>query len=93
MRFGYLQVMDVLTTLAFLLSGVQEGNPLVKSFIAFSGSAVAGLIYVKLIGLSLGIFCWLRNRKRLLDRVNMFYAVLVCWNMLCLIVGLSQLGR
>ena len=31
LQYSYLQVLDFLTTIAFLLNGVKEGNPLVRS--------------------------------------------------------------
>lgn len=90
LAYAYLQILDVMTTLAFLLAGVQEANPLVKQVIHWSGSPLAGLLLVKLVALLLGLFCWASGRMRLLQRANVFFAALVAWNLCCLVLGLSQ---
>ncbi|MBI5281193.1 MAG: hypothetical protein HY858_05870 [Candidatus Solibacter usitatus] len=88
-QFAYLQALDLLTTLAFLLAGVKEGNPMVRAAISLSGSPIAGLVMVKVAALALGLFCWFKGRERLLSRANAFFALLVAWNLLCLILGLA----
>jgi len=89
MQYGYLQVLDVLTTLAFLKSGVDEANPLVSTLMQAVASPVTVLIAVKVCALCLGIYCWRVRRRTTLSRANTFYAVLIAWNLLCLIVGLG----
>jgi hypothetical protein len=88
-QFVYWQGMDVLSTLAFLLSGVQEGNPLVRWAIQAAPSPLAGLVAVKVLAVALGVVCWTTNRMKLLNRANLFFAVLVAWNLFCLILGLT----
>jgi hypothetical protein len=89
LHFSYLQILDLLTTLAFLMAGVQEGNPVVRAAIGVMGGPLPGLIAVKTAAFGLGLFCWTRHRTRLLSRVNGCFALLVAWNLLCLILGLA----
>lgn len=91
--YAYLQALDLLTTLAFLMANVQEANPLVRQTIAWTGHPLAGLIVVKLAALGLGIVCWRTGRLRLLARANVFFAVVVAWNLFCLLLGLGGVPR
>ncbi|MBI4891449.1 MAG: hypothetical protein HY821_12555 [Acidobacteria bacterium] len=92
-HFSYLQVLDVLTTLAFLLAGVQEANPLVRwSMLAF-GTPLQGLVAVKMGALLLALLCWWRGRYALLRKANVFFSFLVAWNLFCLILGLASRVR
>ena len=90
--YCYLQVLDALTTLAFLANGVQEANPLVRSLMTMGASPVPGLFVVKLAAIALGVFCWRQARWRLLGRANWFYAVLVAWNLLALLASSPALA-
>lgn len=85
----YLQVLDVLTTMAFLMAGVSEGNPMVREAMRLCGSPVAGLVVVKTGAVLLGLYCWWGGRERLLRRVNLFFGGLIAWNLCCLIAGLA----
>lgn len=87
MQYSYLQVLDFLTTVAFLAHGVQEGNPLVRWAIGIFPSPLSGLLVVKTAALALGAMCWLRGRERLLERINWMFALLVAWNLVALILG------
>ena len=89
-QFAYLQGLDILTTLAFLLGGVQEGNPLVRAAIRFVGGPLAGLLAIKLAASLLAAYCWWSGRVTLLQKVNLFFAGLVAWNLVCLILGLGR---
>ena len=89
-QFAYLQGLDILTTLAFLLAGVQEGNPLVRAAMRLVASPMLGLVVIKGSALLLGAFCWWGGRTRLLQRANLFFAGLVAWNLVCLILGLGR---
>ena len=88
-QYSYLQILDFLTTIAFLMHGVREGNPVVRWAINLFPSPIAGLVAVKLIAVALGIYCWHRGRDRLLVRVNVLFAGLVAWNLLALIVRMA----
>jgi hypothetical protein len=82
--FTYLQILDLLTTLAVLAHGGSEANPLVRWMMQVSGSAVAGLVAAKLVGVGLGFCCLRRNNFVLLERVSTGYALLIAWNLLML---------
>jgi hypothetical protein len=86
-QFSYLQVLDFLTTIAFMVSGVREGNPLVRLAVAWAGNPLGGLIAVKLLAVALGVYCWRMGRRQLLVRINILFAVLVAWNLVALIIG------
>jgi hypothetical protein len=86
-QFSYLQILDLLTTLAFLGVGVQEGNPLVALALGAGNTPVVGLAIVKAIALLLGVYCWRAGRHGMLVRVNWLFAALVTWNLLALILA------
>ncbi len=85
-QFSYLQVLDFMTTLAFLLNGIQEGNPVVRLALRYGPSPLAGLFLVKLVALLLGAYCWRYGRTKLLGRINILFAVVVTWNLFALIL-------
>jgi hypothetical protein len=85
-QYSYLQVLDFLTTVAFLLNGVSEGNPIVNWAMQTFPSPLAGLAAVKLVALALGIYCWQTAKGQLLSRINIGFAILVAWNLLSLIL-------
>lgn len=78
--FATLQVLDLLTTLAAFHWGGLEVNPLVARmtllFGRFGGVLMSKVIVVLI---ALGV-------KRLLWVVNLFYAGVVCWNILVLVI-------
>lgn len=86
-QYSYLQVLDFLTTIAFMLNGVSEGNPVVRMIMGYSQSPVLGLMLVKIAAVVLGVYCWRMGRERMLVRVNVLFAVLVAWNLVALILG------
>ncbi len=77
--------------MAFLLQGVQEGNPLVRFAISYAPNPLGGLILVKLAAISLGLYCWHRGRERVLTRMNWMFALVVAWNLFSMIIG--AMGR
>ena len=87
LQYSYLQMLDLLTTVAFLLHGVQEGNPLVRLALRYSSHPWGGLLLVKMIALGLGVYCWRCGRQRLLTRINIMFAIVVAWNLVALIAG------
>ena len=91
-QFSYLQVLDFMTTLAFLLNGIQEGNPLVRYALKYGPSPLAGLLLVKLAALALGVYCWRFGRTKLLTRINVLFAIVVTWNLAALILGTAGRG-
>lgn len=84
---AYLQALDLLTTIAFLLHGVKEANPLVAFFIKIAGNPFGGLLAAKLLGVLIASYCWRHKRGRTLARINLFFAFLVTWNLVALILG------
>jgi hypothetical protein len=87
MQFTYLQVLDFLSTVAFLVNGVREANPLVRFFLRMGPNPISGLLIVKLLAILLGVYCWRMGRQRLLARINIVFAAVIAWNLVALIVG------
>ena len=85
-QFSYLQILDFLTTVAFLLHGVREGNPLVRLALGAGTNPLVSLLVVKLLAVLLGFYCWFRGRRQLLLRINVLFALLIAWNLVALIV-------
>ena len=85
-HYTYLQVLDFLTTIAFLVNGVHEANPLVRLALDVVPNPVAGLLAVKALALLLGVYCWRMRKQRLLSYINVLFAVLVAWNLVALIL-------
>lgn len=86
-QFGYLQLLDLMTTVAFLVNGVREANPLVRFAISVSPNPLSGLVLVKVAAMVLGLYCWRVGRTRTLARMNLLFALVVAWNLAALIVG------
>ena len=91
-QYSYLQVLDLLTTIAFLLIGVREGNPMVRLAIRWSPSPMAGLLLVKIAAVVLGVYCLRKGKEQLLRRINVLFAALVAWNLVALILGALRLA-
>ncbi|MEP7365482.1 MAG: DUF5658 family protein [Acidobacteriota bacterium] len=91
-QFSYLQVLDYLTTIAFLLIGVQEGNPVVRLCMNLAPTPMLGLAAIKLAALLLGAYCLKLGKDRLLSRINVMFAMLVAWNLVALILGAARSG-
>jgi hypothetical protein len=90
--FAYLQVLDLMTTLAFLSNRVAEANPLVRYMLKVGPSPLATLIVVKAAAFALGIYCIRSSRLRLLSRVNFGFGALVVWNLFVLIISGPQIS-
>ena len=86
-QYSYLQLLDLLTTLAFLMRGIQEGNPVVRWALQLSANPMVGLLAVKIIAVLLGVYCWRLGREGLLRRMNYLFAAVVAWNLVALIMG------
>ena len=89
-HYSYLQVLDFLTTVAFLVQGVQEGNPLVRLAMTVTPNPMIGLLLVKVAAVGLGVYCWRGGRSQTLNRINLLFAVIVAWNLISLILGSVQ---
>lgn len=92
LQYSYLQVLDFLTTIAFMINGVREGNPLVRLAVQYSPHPLGGLLAVKAAAMALGLYCWTRGRDRLLSRMNLLFALLVAWNLAALIIATAERG-
>jgi hypothetical protein len=90
LQYSYLQVLDFLTTVAFMINGVREGNPLVRMAVRYAPHPLGGLLFVKLLAVGLGLYCWTHGRERLLMRINLLFAALVAWNLAALILASAQ---
>lgn len=86
-QYFYLQVLDFLTTIAFMLNGVREGNPLVRLALGFGSNPIESLLAVKFLAIGLGIYCWRVGKRQLLFRINLLFAALVAWNLVALILS------
>jgi hypothetical protein len=84
-QFSYLQLLDVLTTLAFLTSGGHEANPLVRLAMMAARSPLAGLVAIKLCAVATAVYCTRTARVRTLRRINLLFAALVVWNLVALL--------
>ena len=87
LQYCYLQLLDMLTTVAFLRNGIKEANPILSTLIQYASSPVQILIGAKLVAIALAYVCWRLQKKQLLARVTILYAALVCWNIVALLVG------
>ena len=85
--FSYLQLLDILTTIGFIMHGVEEANPIVRWAIAMAPTPLVGLILVKIEAMGLGIYCLRLGRRRLLGLMNVLFGALISWNMCALILG------
>ena len=86
-EFTYLQMLDVLTTVAFLMQGVAEANPIVNWAMDTGPSPVIGLVLLKCAAFGLALLCFAQARHKLLQKVNVFFAALVAWNLFALILA------
>ncbi len=87
LEFVYLQVLDALTTIAFMMYGVAELNPVIKWVMRESPSALTGLLLVKILAVGLAFYCIVRARQKLLRKVNVFFALVVAYNVVVLILS------
>ena len=84
--FLYLQVLDLLTTLIGLRLGASEASPFVRWLMQIGPAT--GLIFCKLMALSLVGICFWLKKARVIRWASYWYALLVVWN--CCIILASQ---
>ena len=89
-QFSYLQLLDLLTTVAFLVTGVKEANPVVLAMMRHADNPLIGLFLVKVIAVGLGLYCWRNGKMQVLTKANLFFAVLVVWNLVALVLATVQ---
>ncbi len=89
-NFSFLQLLDFLTTVAFLVNGVGEANPLVRAMMVYAPNPLMGLAFVKVAAVALALICWRAGRFQVVDRMNLFFALVVTWNLTALIMATSH---
>lgn len=77
--FG-LQILDLLTTLAAFHVGALEANPLVAKLTFFFGR-FRGVLISKVIAVAIAM-----GVRRLVWVINIFYAGVVCWNIIVIVL-------
>ena len=90
-QYSYLQILDFMTTVAFLVHGVKEGNPLVRMAMSIGPNPMIGLLMVKVAAVVLGLCCWKMGRMRMLGRINLLFALVVAWNLVALIFNAIEM--
>jgi hypothetical protein len=88
LEFGFLQILDILTTLTCFAHGAVEANPVVSFLITTTGDPITGLVTVKIIATMMGVFCHASGRVRLLRRGNLFFWIIVVWTSIAAILCL-----
>lgn len=84
--FVYLQLMDLLSTIAALIHGQQELNPVVRWMMSIGSDPFLNLAVVKLIGVIVGYIMWRNGGKVwIFDGLNWIFAVVVALNVVGLI--------
>ena len=81
--FIFLQLADLLTTVAGLRLGAQEMNPVVRLMMTFG--TLEGLIFCKLLMVSMAAVVLWWQRSRVILIVNYLFAMLVVWNLMQLV--------
>ncbi len=74
--------MDALTTLVFLNMGVKEGNPLIGLALTQADQPGLAIVAAKLFAVALAAYAWRSGRKRLLLKMDILFALCVCWNLI-----------
>lgn len=85
--FSYFQLLDLLTTVVFIMHGVKEANPVVKFALTAAPTPLMGLVLVKMVALGMGVYCWRVGKQRLLGRINVLFGALISWNLCALIAS------
>ena len=75
-----------MSTVAFLMLGAPESNPLIRLTLALGSTPLAGLLVAKGIAISLGIYVWSQGRERVLLCANLIFAAVVAWNLAIVIL-------
>ena len=83
--FFYLQALDFLTTLIGLKLGISEASPFIRSLMHYGPSVAVAAS--KIAALVLMAVCLKLNRSHLLRYVNYWFAAVVVWNLLSILVA------
>jgi hypothetical protein len=82
--FFYLQALDFLTTLIGLKLGISEASPFIRVLLHY-GPSVA-VTASKIAALILAAACIKLNRPYLLRYVNYWFAAIVVWNLINILI-------
>jgi hypothetical protein len=82
--FFYLQALDFLTTLIGLKLGIPEASPFIRSLMQFGPSVAVAAS--KIAALILAAVCIKSNRSHLLRYANYWFAGVVVWNLLNILI-------
>jgi hypothetical protein len=82
--FVGLQVLDLLTTLLAFRAGGVEVNPLVAHLTVLFGR-VRGVLVSKVIAVAIAM-----GVKKLIWVVNLFYTIIICWNIVNIVMFPSR---
>jgi len=85
--FGYFQLLDLLTTVGFIVHGVKEANPIVRFALTLAPTPIVGLALVKVAAIAMAFWCSKAGKQKLLGRINVLFAILISWNMFALIAA------
>jgi hypothetical protein len=86
--FLALQILDVLTTLVGLHLGAQEGSAFIGHLL--QTGPVSGLIISKILAAGLAAFAVFLNRKRMLVFLNFWFAAIVAWNVIEIVLQIMS---
>src|SRR5438105_1406638 len=83
--FVYLQLLDLLTTLAGFRLGAAEASPFIR--VLMHAGPAAGVFLAKLFALALGGFCIYLKKDKLIRWISYWYGVLVVWNLMVVLAA------
>lgn len=86
--FLYLQILDVVSTLAGLRLGAIEGSPFVALLMRFGPTT--GLVLSKIMAMLLGAACIYLNKRRVLRWATYWYAAVVLSNLLIVLAAVYR---
>jgi hypothetical protein len=87
--FACLQLLDFITTLAGFRAGAAEASPFIAKLMHIS-SPVLGVAASKILALAFGGICVFTNRARLIGWINWWFAGLIVWNLLIILVEVKR---
>ncbi len=87
--FLYLQILDFITTMLGFRVGAAEASPFIAKLIHAS-SPMAGVAFSKLVAIAIAGFCLMTQRQKLVGWINYWYAGLVVWNLVVILVAINR---
>jgi len=83
--FIYLQLLDLLTTLAGFRLGAAEASPFIR-LLMHAGPSL-GVVLAKVCALALGGFCIYLKKEKLIRWITYWYGGLVVWNLMVMLAA------